>query len=55
MALLLPLTAAALLGGGPDFAREVRPVLAAKCFTCHGPDDAAREAGLTIAYGRSHR
>jgi len=25
-----------------DFDREVRPILAAKCFTCHGPDAEAR-------------
>jgi len=31
-----------------DFQRQVRPLLAAKCFTCHGPDDAAREADLRL-------
>jgi uncharacterized protein DUF1553/uncharacterized protein DUF1549/cytochrome c len=30
----------------PDFNREVRPILAARCFKCHGPDDAARKAEL---------
>src|SRR5262249_5978904 len=29
-----------------DFNREVRPILAGKCFQCHGPDDGARKAGL---------
>jgi hypothetical protein len=34
--------------GGPDFSREVRPVLSQHCFKCHGPDDAAREAKLRL-------
>ena len=31
-----------------DFARDVKPLLAAKCFACHGPDDENREAGLAL-------
>src|SRR5262249_57306222 len=31
-----------------DFNREVRPILAGKCFLCHGPDDKARKAGLRL-------
>jgi hypothetical protein len=31
-----------------DFNREVRPILAAHCFKCHGPDDKVREAGLRL-------
>src|SRR5205823_1034404 len=33
---------------GPDFNREVRPILAAHCFKCHGPDDKARKAKLRL-------
>lgn len=33
---------------GVDFAAEVRPILSDKCFACHGPDAAQREAGLRL-------
>ena len=32
----------------PDFASEVRPLLAKFCFKCHGPDEATRKGGLRL-------
>jgi hypothetical protein len=34
----------------PDFARDVRPILAQFCFKCHGPDEKARKAGILSSF-----
>jgi mono/diheme cytochrome c family protein len=53
LALAVALLAVVAAGGlaraeGPDFGRDVRPVLANRCFKCHGPDDGTRSGGLRL-------
>ena len=34
--------------GKLEYNRDIRPILAENCFACHGPDSAARKAGLRL-------
>ena len=43
---LLFLLQGSLRGG--DFNREIRPLLASKCYACHGPDEEGRKAKLRL-------
>src|SRR5262245_301788 len=36
------------LSGKLEYNRDIRPILAENCFACHGPDSAARKAGLRL-------
>jgi cytochrome c553 len=46
--MLLLATAGMPDGREVDFNRDVRPILAARCFNCHGPDAESRKAGLRL-------
>ncbi|RZO14748.1 MAG: DUF1549 domain-containing protein, partial [Verrucomicrobiaceae bacterium] len=35
-------------GSAVSFNDQIRPILADRCFACHGPDSAARKAGLRL-------
>ena len=36
------------LAAKPDFNRDIQPILADKCYACHGPDAQKRKAGLRL-------
>lgn len=40
--------AATTVANKPEYNRDIRPILSENCFPCHGPDSAARKAGLRL-------
>jgi len=50
LCLLLVTAASGLLGaaGQIEFNRDVRPIFSDKCYTCHGPDVAAKHVPFRL-------
>lgn len=48
MALVLALAGRGFGQGKIQYARDIQPILATHCFTCHGPDEQMRKAGLRL-------
>jgi hypothetical protein len=46
--LLLALGPVAVADEAPGFNRDIRPILANRCYVCHGPDSGTREADLRL-------
>lgn len=45
-----PATLSVASGEAIDFSRDIQPLLSDRCYACHGPDAATREAGLRLDF-----
>lgn len=43
-----PVDGAVAVADSVDFSAQIRPVLSARCFQCHGPDESSRKAKLRL-------
>ncbi|MFG0335377.1 MAG: c-type cytochrome domain-containing protein, partial [Maioricimonas sp. JB049] len=48
MLLMMVASGAAAFAEPIEFNRDIRPILSDKCFFCHGPDKAERQADLRL-------
>ncbi len=48
LSLATVVNAAEKRAGKVDYQRDVRPIISAKCYHCHGPDEGTREAKLRL-------